>query len=381
MIPDDIRNIEIKKQYQTIDSDWLNLHYKTTVSIVIFTLIVECLMSVVFARSGLIHTSIERYILKYIMIPSGLNVICILAETLIIKSEVFSQKQKIYSVSLMLVLISFVLFTVHSGFTATYYIFPGAIMMTIIYADQRLTGITAMFSIVSASFSEIFIKWDSDKVGIFDSSLSMGNFLVSMVILFVFSAASMVVIRFEQKKNDASIRTDLERHRLKQSIQVDELTGIFNRKALDEAMSVMEIENPCEDHILAVVDIDNFKSINDRFGHFMGDRCLIEFARVLMDHSSAYTPYRFGGDEFCLLFHNISMEEAVLVCEEIRQLTEEIRIEEEKEIRFTASFGLSAYSSPLNASRLFVLSDYALYDAKKLRNSVRVYEKGMKIAE
>ncbi|MBE5979686.1 MAG: GGDEF domain-containing protein [Paenibacillaceae bacterium] len=381
MIPDDIRNIEIKKQYQTIDSDWLNLHYKTTVSIVIFTLIVECLISVVFARSGLIHTSIERYVLKYIMIPSGLNVICILAETLIMKSEVFSQKQKIYSVSLMLVLISFVLFTVHSGFTATYYIFPGAIMMTIIYADQRLTGITAMFSIVSASFSEIFIKWDSDKVGIFDSSLSMGNFLVSMVILFIFSAASMVVIRFEQKKNDASIRTDLERHRLKQSIQVDELTGIFNRKALDEAMSVMEIENPCEDHILAVVDIDNFKSINDRFGHFMGDRCLIEFARVLMEHSSAYTPYRFGGDEFCLLFHNISMEEAVLVCEEIRQLTEEIRIEEEKEISFTASFGLSAYSSPLNASRLFVLSDYALYDAKKLRNSVRVYEKGMKIAE
>lgn len=381
MVPDDIRNIEIEKQYQTIDFDWLNLHYKTTVSIVIFTLIVECLMSVVIARTGLIHTSIERYVLKYIMIPSGLNLICILAETLIMKSGVFSQKQKIYSVSLMLVLISFVLFTVHSGFTATYYIFPGAIMMTIIYADQRLTGITAMFCIASVSFSEIFIKWDSDKVGIFDSSLSMGNFLVSMVILVIFSAASMVVIRFEQKKNDASIRTDLERHLLKQSIQVDELTGIFNRKALDEAMSVMEIETPCEDHILAVVDIDHFKSINDRFGHFMGDRCLIEFARVLMEHSCAYTPYRYGGDEFCLLFHNVSMEEAVQVCEEIRRLTEEIRIEEEKEIRFTASFGLSAYSSQLNASRLFVLSDYALYDAKKFRNSVRVYEKGMKIAE
>jgi diguanylate cyclase len=381
MIPDDIRNIEIEKQYQTIDSDWLNLHYKTTVSIVIFTLVVECLMSVVFARSGLIHTNTQRYVLKYIMIPSGLNLICILAETLIVKSEVFSQKQKIYSVSLMLVLISFVLFTVHSGFTATYYIFPGAIMMTIIYADQKLTRLTAMFCIVSASFSEVFIKWDPDKVGIFDNSLRMGNFLVSMVILVIFSAASMVVIRFEQKKNDASIRTDLERHRLKQSIQVDELTGIFNRKALDEAMSVMEIEKPCEDHILAVVDIDNFKSINDRFGHFMGDRCLIEFARVLAEHSSAYTPFRYGGDEFCLLFRNTSMEEAVLVCEKVRQLTEEIRIEEEKEIRFTASFGLSAYSSHLNASRLFVLSDYALYDAKRFRNSVRVYEKGMKIAE
>ena len=52
MIPDDIRNIEIEKQYQTIDFDWLNLHYKTTVSIVLFTLVVECLMSVVFDLDG-----------------------------------------------------------------------------------------------------------------------------------------------------------------------------------------------------------------------------------------------------------------------------------------------------------------------------------------
>ncbi|MGC6173202.1 GGDEF domain-containing protein [Lacrimispora sp. 38-1] len=381
MVPDDIRNIEIEKQYQTIDYDWLRLHYKTTVGIVVFALVMECLMSLVFARSGLIHTTMERYVLKYIIIPSGINLSCILAETLVMKSGQFSQKLKIYSVSLMLVLISFVLFTVHSGFTATYYIFPGAIMMTIIYADQRLTGITALFCLGSAAFSEILIKWDSDKIGIFDSSLSMGNFLVSMVILIAFSAASMVVIRFEQKKNAASIRTDQERHQLKQSIQVDELTGIYNRKALDEAMAVMEVQRPCEDHVLAVVDIDNFKSINDRFGHYMGDRCLIEFARVLMEHSCDYTPYRYGGDEFCLLFHNMTMEAAVLVCEEIRQLTEKIRIEEEREIRFTASFGLSAYSSQLDAARLFVLSDYALYDAKRVRNSVRVYEKGMKIAD
>ncbi|MDW2796130.1 GGDEF domain-containing protein [Clostridium boliviensis] len=381
MIPDNIRNIEIEKQYQIIDYDWLKLHYKTTVGIVAFSLVMECLMSLFFAQSGLIHTTMERYILKYIIVPSGINITCVLAETLIMKSKAFTQKQKIYCVSLLLVLITFVLFTVHSAFTATYYIFPGAIMMTILYADYRLTGITASLCIWSAAFSEILIKWDSDKITIFESSMRMGNFLISMIILIAFSAASMVVIRFEQKKNLASIRTDLERHQLKQSIQIDELTRIYNRKALDEAMADMEVQNPLEDHILAVVDIDNFKNINDRFGHYMGDRCLIEFARVLMEKSYNYTPYRYGGDEFCLLFHNTTMEEAVLMCEEIRQLTEKIRIEEEKEIRFTASFGLSAYSSQLNAARLFVLSDYALYDAKKDRNSVRVYEKGMKIAE
>lgn len=381
MIPDDIRNIDIEKQYQIIDYDWLKLHYKTTVGIVVFSLIMECLMSLFFARSGLIHTTMERYILKYIIIPSGINLTCALAETLIINSKAFTQKLKIYCVSLLLVLITFVLFTVHSGFTATYYIFPGAIMMTILYADYRLTGATSFLCIGAAAFSEIFIKWGSDKITIFESSMRMGNFLISMIILIAFSAASMVVILFEQKKNLASIRTDLERYQLKQSIQLDELTGIYNRKALDEAMSVMEIQKSCEEHILAVVDIDNFKSINDQFGHYMGDKCLIEFARVLREQSCAYTPYRYGGDEFCLLFQNMTMEEAVQVCETVRKLTEEIRIEENSEILFTASFGLAAHSSHLDAARLFVLSDYALYDAKRVRNSVRVYKKGMKISE
>ena len=220
MIPEDIHYIEIEKQYQIIDYDWLKLHYKTTVGVVFFSLVMECLMSLFFAHSGLIHTTMERYIFKYIIVPSGINLTCVLAETLIMKSKVLNQKQKTYCVSLLLVLITFVLFTVHSAFTATYYIFPGAIMMTILYADYRLTGITALLCIWSAAFSEILIKWDSDKITIFESSMRMGNFLISMIILFAFSAASMVVIRFEQKKNLASIRTDLERYQLKQRIQV-----------------------------------------------------------------------------------------------------------------------------------------------------------------
>lgn len=381
MVPDDIHNTEIEKRFETIDDEWLNLHYKTTVGIVLFCLAAECLMSLVFARNGLIHTTLGHYIIKYIVIPSGSNLFCVLMETAIIRSKKFSNKQKIYAVSLILVWISFVLFTVHGMFTATYYIFPGAIMMTIIYANYRLTAMTAASCLVSAACSEILIKYDPDKIGIFDSSIRLENFFVSMVILFAFSMASMVVIRFEQKKNAASIRTDLERDQLKQSIHIDELTGIYNRKALQEVLKTMESNKPCDSYILAVVDIDNFKNINDSWGHYLGDQCLKAFAQVLMERACNYTPYRYGGDEFCLLFQNVTMKEAADICEEVRQLVEKIKIKEETAIQLTASFGLSSDSGEIDGARLFVLSDYALYDAKKVRNCVRIYQRGMRLAD
>lgn len=381
MVPDNIHNTEIEKRFRTIDEEWLNLHYKITVGIVFFSLVTECLMSLVFAKNGLIHTTLGQYIIKYIVIPSGSNLFCILMETAIIRSKKFTIMQKIYVVSFSLVLVSSVLFTVHGMFTATYYIFPGAIMMTIIYANYRLTVITAASCLMSAAGSEILIQYDPDKVGIFENSIIMGNFLVSMVILFAFSMASIVVIRFEQKKNAASIRTDLERDQLKQSIQIDELTGIYNRKALQEVLKSMETNKPCDSYVLAVVDIDNFKNINDSWGHYLGDQCLTAFAKVLMERACNYTPYRYGGDEFCLVFRNVTIKEAADICEEIRQLVEKIKIKEGAAIQLTASFGLSSDTGEIDGARLFVLSDYALYDAKKVRNCVRIYQRGMSLAD
>lgn len=375
----DIHITEIKNEYKRIDSRWLLLHYKTTIGLVLFSLIVECAMSMIFINSELLNTTLDRYILKFIVIPSSLNFLCAAVDTVVMKSEKISQSQKIYTVSLIFVVICFILFSAHSTFTATYYIFTGAIMLTTIYVNYRVTSITAIMCILAIIISELFVKWDADKVSIFESTLRLGDFLVSLIILIAFSLASMVVIRFEQKKNEASIQMEIERYELKKSLQVDEMTGIFNRKAMHEALKDMEDGALEGAYILAIVDVDNFKGINDNWGHHLGDRCLKEFAGILKENATNYTPYRYGGDEFCLLFRNVSMEEAVSACDQIRLKLQDLCID--GMIRLTASFGLAAYTSQVDAVRLFIHSDYALYEAKEIRNTIRVYEKEKHLTE
>ncbi len=374
----DIHITEIQKEYKRIDSNWLMLHYKTTIGVVLFALFVECILSVIFVNSELLHTTVGRYILKFIVLPSSLNFLCVAADTVVMKSEKLSQSQKIYTVSIVFVVICFILFSAHSAFSASYYIFTGAIMLTTIYANYRVTSITAFTCILAIILSELFVRWDADKISIFDSVLRLGDFLVSIIILIAFSMASMVVIRFEQKKNEASIQMEIERCELRRSLQVDEMTGIFNRKAMHDAMKDMEDNAQNDSYILAVVDVDNFKGINDSWGHHFGDRCLKEFAGILKENSYNYTPFRYGGDEFCLLFSNVTMEAAVETCEQIRLKLQELRIDDQPMIRLTASFGLAAYTSQADSVRLFIHSDYALYEAKEVRNAVRVYKNDAK---
>ncbi len=366
---------QIQKEYKRIDSDWLLLHYKISTWMVIFALMVEFIMGVIMMNSDMLSSSVPVFIWKYMILPSTLNFICIFIDTLIIKSVRIAQNIKIYTISLNMVIICFILFTAHNTFTATYYIFTVAIMLTAIYASYYVTCITAVSSIVVMVISELFIQWDVDKISIFQSTLRLGDFLISLFILIAFSIVCMVLISYERKKNEASIQMEIERTHLKQSLQVDELTGIFNRKALLNAMKDMECNNTEDYYILAIIDIDHFKRINDNWGHHLGDRCLSEFARILKENCTKATPYRFGGDEFCLLFQNAHMEEAMATCEQMKAKLNGLKFNECPELKLTASFGLAAYASNMDSTRLLVHADHALYQAKETRNSVCVFQK------
>ncbi len=377
---DDPHIDEIHREYERIDSDWLMLHYKTTVGLVAFACIIEFALGLFFINSELLTTTVERYVLKFMLLPCIANFVFIVLDTAAIKSKRLTQKQKTYTVSLVFIIICFVLFTVHSAFSATYYMYAIGIMMTTIYASYRVTSITALSSIASIIVSELFIVWDMDKTSIFESTARMGDFLISIFILIAFSIGCMVVIRFEQKKNEASIQMESERRHLQQILQVDEMTGVLNRKAMHAALKNVEFSAGGDSYILAISDMDNFKGINDQWGHHLGDRCLMEYAKILTENCCKYTPFRYGGDEFCLLFCNVSMDEAVSVCQKIKTKLSELRFEDYPMLKLTASFGLAAYSDQIDTVRLFVHSDYALYEAKELRDTVRVFQKEAKFA-
>lgn len=366
--------MKVQEEYKKINRDWLSLHYMISIGVVLFVLAVECAMSLIIINTNLINTTMDRYVLKFILLPSSLNFLCVAIETVVLRAKRFTQNQKIYTVSLIFVVICFIVFSAHSTIIATYYIFIGAVMLTTIYANYRVTSITALMCMIAIVFSEFFVKWDADKISIFESVTQLIDFLVSLIILVIFSMISLLIIRFEQKRNEVSIQKELEKYELKQSLHVDAATGIFNRRAMGEAMKELEDNKSGDTYILAFADMDNFKGVNDNWGHQTGDICLKEFARILKENAANYTPYRYGGDEFCLLFQNVSMEKAVAACEQIQLKLQGLRIKEQSHIRLTASFGLAANTNQVDIVRLIAYSDYALYKAKEARNTIHVYK-------
>src|SRR6186997_3345156 len=173
----------------------------------------------------------------------------------------------------------------------------------------------------------------------------------------------------------AKERTEL-RHR--KAAMVDPLTGIANRRSFlhDASMlAKLHIANPRPTAFL-VIDLDHFKSINDRFGHAVGDRVLeifTEAARKSMRGSDLVG--RLGGEEFAAVLADTSREKAVSVAERIRETFAQMAQEVDGHpVCGTVSIGLVHCLGPsLDVTELLAQADHALYYAKERgRNRVEV---------
>jgi diguanylate cyclase (GGDEF)-like protein len=124
-----------------------------------------------------------------------------------------------------------------------------------------------------------------------------------------------------------------------------------------------------------LVDIDNFKRINDTFGHLFGDNVLNKFGKLLKTKIREIDmAARYGGEEFAVVMSNTGLEEAVKIADRIRQSIQAYSFDKEN-LTTTVSIGIALY--PLDANSLNELienSDYALYKSKRNgKNRVYVY--------
>lgn len=153
---------------------------------------------------------------------------------------------------------------------------------------------------------------------------------------------------------------------------VDPLTDIYNRRFIN-AFLMKEIERSkrLDRHFSVVIsDIDNFKIINDSYGHPSGDIVLKSLARLITDTvRNLDVVGRYGGDEFMLILPDANNETALNVIERIRMNVENLEIQVLKDIkvRLTASFGIASFpENGTSLDDLLVAADEKLYKAKRL---------------
>ena len=157
----------------------------------------------------------------------------------------------------------------------------------------------------------------------------------------------------------------------------DKLTGLYNRRFFDYFLD-LEIKRSSRQKTslaLLLIDIDNFKRINDTFGHLFGDNVLNKFGKLLKTKIREIDmAARYGGEEFAVVMSNTGCEEAVKIADRIRQSIQAYSFDKEN-FTTTVSIGIALY--PLDANSLNELienSDYALYKSKRNgKNRVYVY--------
>ena len=175
-------------------------------------------------------------------------------------------------------------------------------------------------------------------------------------------AAAEVKINEEKKKKamEASFRKETER--LNYRVSHDGLTGVLNRAGYDVLMSTLELETV----YLVLIDADDFKNINDNYGHETGDRILVKIAGALKDNFRKEDSIcRIGGDEFVVLMPHAGKDLKDRIVSAVESVNRDLSDVEDGLPPITVSAGIADGRKASDSVTLFELADRAMYECKR----------------
>ncbi len=249
---------------------------------------------------------------------------------------------------------------------------PIYITAFIVYSGRTALALCGGVALYTSSVSAFFISRSAlngaEMVGL-EASLD----------LFAANVISLLMLFMLRRTTEAWTKTRARAEALAQLANRDALTGLYNRRYLDQTVAeevrrARRYEHPLS---VALCDIDNFKHVNDRFSHGVGDSVLGEVARLLESSVRRIdTVARYGGEEFVLIFPETEAAQAHVVCEKVRR-----KIERHPWFRFhpelsvTVSIGVASARRGAryqNSKQLLSAADLKLYEAKRAgRNQVQ----------
>lgn len=189
-----------------------------------------------------------------------------------------------------------------------------------------------------------------------------------------------------QQLDEALIQSDQYREAVYELATLDGLTGLRNRAHYNEMLHDL---NDASDLACLLMDIDHFKKYNDTFGHRQGDSALRSVAGIVKQFGDSHLVFRYGGEEYLLLFLNKSYTPESLFCyaDRLRKSVEEVSIPLVPNFlpknpslyprgvhQVTISVGGAIRTVDESLESLVERADRALYEAKKTRNAVKISE-------
>ena len=238
------------------------------------------------------------------------------------------------------------------------------------FIEQKLLhqlSITYLIPIIKDNKVELILALDFSikKIEDINRIISIIKYIITAVIFIILLTIIALAIQTAKYIN------------VKNSAFIDSLTGVFNRNYLQESMDFINLS----DYILAALDIDHFKQVNDTYGHSVGDKILNQIANVIK-HTTRVSDdiiIRYGGEEFLILIKS-KRKHNVLPINTLERIFSNIqnhkfKISQNEYINMTVSIGVNLTPGKSRTFQdAFKLADIALYTAKnKGRNNIEIY--------
>lgn len=161
-------------------------------------------------------------------------------------------------------------------------------------------------------------------------------------------------------------REEQQQERLRSLNYIDPLTGAKNRRAMDLELgaAVASFDRTGTPYALAMLDVDHFKSVNDRYGHSAGDLILKELVDIVRAHTRPYDQvYRYGGEEFFILLPNVDEANQTVVVSKLQHaIRAQLKTSDGKPV--TTSFGVASLAAGITREEWQKNADQAMYKAK-----------------
>jgi diguanylate cyclase (GGDEF) domain len=185
-------------------------------------------------------------------------------------------------------------------------------------------------------------------------------------------------IRFLAKNYNLMYYTTKEtENKLNFDANHDNLTGLFNRRGYDFFLNNVDMETST----LMIIDLDKFKSINDNYGHDIGDKAIIKASKIILNSFRSHDYVcRIGGDEFAVIMIRSDSSMKDLITRKVNMINEKLKKTDEKDgiPALSCSVGVAFGRVGIRTSELFKRADTALYNAKENgRNCVAFYNKNL----
>jgi diguanylate cyclase (GGDEF)-like protein len=275
-------------------------------------------------------------------------------------------------------LISGILVGVHSEMYVMYACLFFPMLISTIYFDKKKIwisfGLSLMIYLGLSAFHPI-VKELNDVM----AQLSMACILLTSttICIGIMSRGYEIgqhLIKAQAEHQELMVKSTI----MEKQVKTDALTGLYNHMAFYEYMDVLLLQADTYHYPLhlAVIDIDNFKKVNDTYGHGIGDIVLKRIASAIKENVSTDDfVARYGGEEFVVILNDVDEDKAFKILENIRAVVQGLEHPEILEDSVTISAGLQTYRTGMHKQAFFEGADNSLYVAKRQgKNRVIIQE-------